>query len=88
MEILEEIERLLKKIEDARAHRNFQIQDSYSTFQVLPQQEEPMDIGESMKNLIQTENYFTQSINRLEAQMNRLTNIVKIGMRKLYLTYF
>ena len=30
-----------------------------------------------MENLIQAGNYFTQSVNRLEAQMNRLTNIVK-----------
>jgi len=35
-----------------------------------------MDLDESMKNLIQAE-YFTQSINRLEAQMNYLTNTVK-----------
>jgi len=31
----------------------------------------------SMKNLIQSENNFTQSINRVEAQMSHLINIVK-----------
>ena len=31
----------------------------------------------SMENLIQSENDFTQSINRLEAQMSRLINIGK-----------
>ena len=31
-----------------------------------------MDLGESMKNLIHAENYFTQSINKVEAQMNHL----------------
>ena len=82
MEILEELERRLKKIEDTRAHRNFQIQNPYSTFQVLPrsrrdtsiikQQEEPTDLDKSMENLIQAKNYVTQSINKLEAQMNRL----------------
>ena len=36
-----------------------------------------MNLDESMKNLIQAENYFTQSINRLEVQMNHLTNKVK-----------
>jgi len=30
-----------------------------------------------MKNLIQSKNNFLQSINRLEAQMRRLINIVK-----------
>ena len=32
----------------------------------------PTDINKSMKNLIQAKNYVTQSINRLEAQMNHL----------------
>ena len=45
-------------------------------FQV-PQQEEPMDTDRSMKNLIQSENNFFQSINRLEAQMSCYINIVK-----------
>ena len=45
-------------------------------FQV-PQQEELMDSDRIMKNLIQFENIFFQSINRLEAQMSRYINIVK-----------
>ena len=36
-----------------------------------------MDLGRSMKNLIQFENDFFQSINRLEAQMSRFINTVK-----------
>jgi len=34
MEILEELEWRLEKIEDARTRRNFQIQDPYYIFQV------------------------------------------------------
>ena len=36
-----------------------------------------MDSDRSMENLIQSENNFFQSINRLEAQMNRYINIVE-----------
>ena len=36
-----------------------------------------MDSDRSMKNLIQSENNFSQSIHRLKAQMNRYINIVK-----------
>ena len=53
MEILKKLERRLKKIEDARAHRNFQIQDPYYIFQVPPQQEEPTNLDESRKTPIQ-----------------------------------
>ena len=45
-------------------------------FQV-PQQEEPIDSDRSMKNLIQSENNFFQSINRVKAQMSRYISIVK-----------
>ena len=41
-----------------------------------------MDIEKSMENLIQTKNYFSQSLNRLEAQMSRLINIVKAKNEK------
>jgi len=57
--------------------QNFQIQDPYSIFQVPQQQEEPMDLDRRMKNLIQFENDFFQSVNRLEAQMSHLINTVK-----------
>ena len=46
-------------------------------FQVPQQEDEPMDTDKSMKNLIQSENDFSKSVNRLEAQMSRLINIVK-----------
>ena len=36
-----------------------------------------MDLDRSMENLIQSENNFNQSVNRLEAQMSRLLNIMK-----------
>ena len=36
-----------------------------------------MNSDRSMENLIQSENNFFQSINRLEAQMSRYINIVK-----------
>jgi len=62
---------------DSKFSQNFQIQDPYSIFQVPQQQEEPIDSERSMKNLIQFENNFLQSINRLEAQISRLINIVK-----------
>ena len=46
-----------------------------------------MDSDRSMKNLIQSENNFFQSINRLEVQMSRYINIVKDRNEKLYLTH-
>jgi len=57
---------------DSQAHQDFQIQDPYTNFQVPPQEEEPRDLDRSMQNLIQSENYFSQSLNRLEAQMSPL----------------
>ena len=36
-----------------------------------------MDLDRSMKNLIQSENNFNQSGNKLEAQMSHLINIMK-----------
>ena len=47
-------------------HQNFQIKYPYSIYQVSPQQEESIGLEKSMKNPIQSENIFTQSINRLE----------------------
>ena len=41
-----------------------------------------MDSNRSMKNLIQSENNFSQSIDRLEAQMIRYINIVKDSNEK------
>ena len=41
-----------------------------------------MDSGRSMKNLIQSENNFFQSINKLEAQMSCYINIVKYRNEK------
>ena len=77
MEALEELERRIQILKDSKSRQNFQIKDSYSIFQVPPQEEEPTDLDRSMKNMIQSENYFSQSLNRLEAQMSRLINIVK-----------
>jgi len=57
--------------------QNFQIQDTYSIFQVRQQEEEPMNLDRSTKNFTRSENYFSQSLNRLEAQMIRLINIAK-----------
>jgi len=53
------------------------IQDPYSMFQVSQQEEEPMDSNRSMENLIQSENKFCQSINRLEVQMSNYINTKK-----------
>jgi len=38
MEALEKLERRIQNLEDSKSHKNFQIQDPYSIFQV-PQQE-------------------------------------------------
>ena len=57
---------------DSQFPQNSQIQDPYSMFQV-PQQEELMDSDRSMKNLIQSENDFNQSVNRIEVQMSRFS---------------
>ena len=51
-------------------------QHPYSMFQVPQQEEELMDADRSMKNLIHSENNFNQSVNRLEAQMSHLLNII------------
>ena len=42
--------------------QNFQSHPSYSFFQ-----EEPNDLDKSMEDMIHTQNYVTQSIDRLEA---------------------
>ena len=58
METLEEFERQIQNLEDSNSYKNFQIQDPYSIFQVPLQQEEPIGLEKSMKNLIQSENNF------------------------------
>jgi len=65
------------KMMNSQFPQDFQIQDPYSIFQVPQKEEEPMDLNRSMKNLIQFENNFFQSINKLEAQMSHLINILK-----------
>ena len=70
------------KMMDSQFPQDFQIQDPYFIFQVPQQEEEPMDLDRSMKNLIQSENYFSQSLNRLKALMSRLINIVKNRNKK------
>ena len=69
--IIEFQEQKLKMI-DSQFPQDSQIQDPYFMFQV-PWQEEPMDSDRSMKNLIQSKNNFNQFVNRLEAQMSRLS---------------
>ena len=50
---------------------NFHNQDSCSLFQVLPQQEEePIDLENSIEVMIQSQNDFNQSINRAEIEMS------------------
>ena len=44
-------------------------------FQVPQQEEEPMDLDRIMKNLIQSDNYFSQSLNMIEVRLSRLENI-------------
>ena len=53
------------------------MQDPYSMFQVPQQEEEPIDLDRSMKNLIQSENNFFQSIDRLKAQLSCYISIVR-----------
>ena len=52
MEALKELERQIENLEDSKFHQNFQIKDPYSIFQVPQQEEEPNDLGKSMKPLI------------------------------------
>ena len=49
------------KMMDSQFLQDSQIQDPYSMFQVLQQEEEPIDSDRSMENLIQSENNFFQS---------------------------
>jgi len=72
--MIESQEQKLKMI-DSQFSQNFQIQDPCSIFQVPNQ--EPVDSDRSMKNMIQSENYFSQSLNKLETQMSHLINIMK-----------
>ena len=55
---------------DSQFSQKFQIQDPYSIFQVPPQHD--MDLEKSMECMIQSQNDFTQSIDRLEAKMSLL----------------
>ena len=55
---------------------NCQIQDSYSNFQVQPQQKESIDLEKSTEDLIQSRNSVTQSLNRLEAKVSHLVNTI------------
>ena len=52
MEALEELERRIQNLEDSKFHKNFQIQDPCSIFQVL-QKEEHTDLEKSIKFMIQ-----------------------------------
>ena len=52
MEALEELEWWIQNLEDWKSHQKFQIQDPYSIFQVPQQEEEPTDLGKSMKFMI------------------------------------
>jgi len=54
---------------DSQFQQNLQNQLSYSPFQ-----EEPTDLEKSMEDIIQIQNFVTQSIDRLEAQMSQLIN--------------
>ena len=65
--IIESQEQKLKML-DLQFSQDFQIQDPHSIIQVPQQEEEYTDFGMSMKNLVQSKNDFTQSINRLEEQ--------------------
>ena len=76
IEVMIESQEQKLKIMDSHFPQNFQIQDAYSIFQV-PQQEELMNLDRSMKNMILSKNDFFQSVDKLEAQMSRLINIVK-----------
>ena len=65
---------------DSELTPNFQ--GSYSLFPVSPPQEEKSDLKKSMhilENIIQTQNYVTQSIVRLEVQMSELVNAYRNG---------
>ena len=41
---------------------------------MLTFQEEPSDLEKSVENMIQTQNFVTKSIDRLNAQMSQLVN--------------
>ena len=73
---------------DSQFPQDFQIYDPYSIFQVPQQEEEPMDLDRSMENLIQSENDFFESVNRLEAQMGHWSTQLMIEMGKVFLSNF
>ena len=57
---------------DSQFQQNFQNQILYSPFQ-----EEPTDLEKSMEDIIQPQNFVTQSIDRLEAEISQLVNFYK-----------
>jgi len=65
------------KMMDLQFSQDSEIHDPYSIFHVPGQEEEPMDSDRIMENLIQFKNNFVPIVNRLEAQMSRLINIMK-----------
>jgi len=67
-QILEELERRIKKLEDA----TYQTQDSYSSFQAPPQQEEHTDLEKSMESMIQFQSY---PFDMIEVRLSRLENM-------------
>ena len=67
MEALCESEQQSQNLMDSQFHHNFQNQLPYSPFQ-----EEP--IAQSMRDMIQTRNYVTRPISRLDAIMSELVN--------------
>ena len=59
---------------ESQSSQKFQIHDPYFIFHISPQQEEPIDLEKSIKDLIQVRNNVTQSINRLETKVSHLVN--------------
>ena len=60
---------------DSQSHKNFQIQDPHSIFQVSQQEEDHSDLGKSMEPMIQSQN---DSINKLEVLMSQLNNTYRV----------
>ena len=69
----EEFERWIQNPEDSKSHQSFQIQDPYSIFQAL-QQEEHTDLEKSTESMIQ---FQSDPFNMIEARLSRLENMCR-----------
>ena len=66
---MHESETQIQNLMETQFQQNFQNQFSYSPFQ-----KEPIDLEKNVEYMIQSQNEFIQSVDRLEEKMSRFVN--------------